>query len=106
VPIFEGRMLCRSDLKGDVAAGHPCLIRRTCLHCRSRSQNPCHPPMRLAYFCGAWEVLSACWLPKTDGGTGPWDSSCGGLFQNHYEEHMDRVAGQYAPPVNADDAAA
>src|SRR5262249_61882248 len=50
------------------------------------------PSMRLGYVLAPWEVLSRMLACKTDSGTGALGQLIvADFFQNHYEEHMDRL---------------
>lgn len=92
VPIFEDE--CYADLiwEGD----WPPAIRSLdttnhVLHIGSFSKS-LSPSMRLAYFVAPWEVLSRMLACKSDGGTGALGQLIvADFFQNHYEEHMDRL---------------
>lgn len=92
VPIFEDE--CYADLiwEGD----WPQAIRALdpanhVIHVGSFSKS-LSPSMRLAYFVAPWEVLSRMLACKNDGGTGALGQIIvADFFQNHYEEHMDRL---------------
>ncbi len=92
VPIFEDE--CYADLiwEGD----WPPAIRSLdtsnhVLHIGSFSKS-LSPSMRLAYFLGPWEVLSRMLACKSDGGTGALGQLIvADFFQNHYEDHMERL---------------
>ncbi|MBM3225045.1 MAG: PLP-dependent aminotransferase family protein [Candidatus Tectomicrobia bacterium] len=106
VPIFEDE--CYSDLiwEGD----WPPAIRSLdhgnhVLHVGSFSKS-LSPSMRLAYFVGPWEVLSRMLACKVDGGTGALGQIIvADFFQNHYEEHMERLRASLRHKLEATVAA-
>ena len=50
------------------------------------------PALRLGYVVAPWQVLSRMLACKTDGGTGALGQMVvADFFQNHYEEHMDKL---------------
>jgi 2-aminoadipate transaminase len=92
VPIFEDE--CYADLIWEGEWPHAVRAldaSNHVLHVGSFSKS-LSPSMRLAYFLGPWEVLSRMLACKTDGGTGALGQLIvADFFQNHYEEHMDRL---------------
>lgn len=92
VPIFEDE--CYADLIWEGEWPHA--IRALdasnhVLHVGSFSKS-LSPSMRLAYFVAPWEVLSRMLACKSDGGTGALGQLIvADFFQNHYEEHMERL---------------
>jgi 2-aminoadipate transaminase len=106
VPIFEDE--CYADLIWE--GEWPQAIRALdtsnhVLHVGSFSKS-LSPSMRLAYFVGPWEVLSRMLACKTDGGTGALGQLIvADFFQNHYEEHMDRLRASMRRKLEAMTAA-
>ena len=50
------------------------------------------PALRLGYVVAPWQVLSRMLACKSDGGTGALGQMVvADFFQNHYEEHMDKL---------------
>jgi 2-aminoadipate transaminase len=92
VPIFEDE--CYADLIWEGEWPHA--IRSLdaanhVLHIGSFSKS-LSPSMRLGYVVAPWEVLSRLLACKTDSGTGALGQLIvADFFQNHYEEHMDRL---------------
>ena len=92
VPIFEDE--CYSDLiwEGDWP---PALCglddSQHVLHIGSFSKS-LSPALRLGYVVAPWQVLSRMLACKSDGGTGALGQMVvADFFQNHYEEHMDKL---------------
>ena len=106
VPIFEDE--CYADLIWE--GEWPQAIRALdasnhVLHIGSFSKS-LSPSMRLAYFVAPWEVLSRMLACKTDGGTGALGQLIvADFFQNHYEEHMDRLRASLREKLEAMTAA-
>lgn len=92
VPIFEDE--CYTDLiwEGEVPPAIYALdTGNHVIHIGSFSKN-LSPSLRLGYVVAPWEVLSQIVACKTDSGTGALSQMVvADFFQNHYEEHMDKV---------------
>jgi 2-aminoadipate transaminase len=92
VPIFEDE--CYADLIWE--GEWPPAIRSLdasnhVLHIGSFSKS-LSPAMRLGYVLAPWQVMSRLLACKTDSGTGALGQLIvADFFQNHYEEHMDRL---------------
>jgi 2-aminoadipate transaminase len=92
VPIFEDE--CYADLIWE--GEWPPAIRSLdasnhVLHIGSFSKS-LSPSIRLGYVLAPWQVLSQLLACKTDSGTGALGQLIvADYFQNHYEEHMDRL---------------
>jgi 2-aminoadipate transaminase len=92
IPIFEDE--CYADLIWE--GEWPPAIRSLdasnhVLHIGSFSKS-LSPSMRLGYVLAPWQVLSQMLACKTDSGTGALGQLIvADFFQNHYEEHMDRL---------------
>jgi 2-aminoadipate transaminase len=102
VPIFEDE--CYADLIWE--GEWPQAIRaldtsNQVLHVGSFSKS-LSPPLRLGYVVAPWEVLSQMLACKTDGGTGALGQMIvADFFQNHYEEHMDRLRASMRHKLHA-----
>lgn len=92
VPIFEDE--CYADLVWE--GEWPQAIRALdtsnhVLHVGSFSKS-LSPSIRLGYIVAPWEVLSRMVACKTDGGTSAFSQMIvSDFFQNHYEDHMERL---------------
>jgi 2-aminoadipate transaminase len=102
VPIFEDE--CYADLIWE--GEWPQAIRaldtsNQVLHVGSFSKS-LSPPLRLGYVVAPWEVLSQMLACKTDGGTGALGQMIvADFFQNHFEEHMDRLRASMRHKLHA-----
>jgi 2-aminoadipate transaminase len=92
VPIFEDE--CYTDLiwDGECPQAIRALDRSNhVIHIGSFSKT-LSPSMRLGYVLAPWEVLSQMLACKTDSGTGALGQMVAAdYFQNHFEDHMDRL---------------
>lgn len=92
VPIFEDE--CYTDLiwEGEVPQAIRALdTANHVIHIGSFSKN-LSPSLRLGYVVAPWEVLSQLLACKSDGGTGALGQMVvADFFQNHYEEHLDKL---------------
>jgi 2-aminoadipate transaminase len=102
VPIFEDE--CYADLIWE--GEWPPAIRSLdasnhVLHIGSFSKS-LSPSMRLGYVLAPWQVLSQMLACKTDSGTGALGQLIvADFFQNHYEEHMDRLRASLRHKLDA-----
>jgi 2-aminoadipate transaminase len=92
VPIFEDE--CYADLiwEGEwPPAMYSLDASNHVLHIGSFSKS-LSPSIRLGYVVAPWEVLSQMLACKTDSGTGALGQMIvADFFQNHYQEHMERL---------------
>lgn len=92
VPIFEDE--CYTDLIWEDTCPPALYALDTSnhvLHVGSFSKS-LSPALRLGYVVAPWQVLSRMVACKTDGGTGALGQMVvADFFQNHYQEHMDRL---------------
>jgi 2-aminoadipate transaminase len=101
VPICEDE--CYADLIWDAEA--PDSIRSLdpsnhVVHIGSFSKN-LSPSLRLGYILAPWEVLSQMLACKNDSGTGALEQLVvADYFQNHYQEHMDRLCASLKHKLN------
>lgn len=102
VPIFEDE--CYADLIWEGDWPHAIRALDTSnhvLHIGSFSKS-LSPSMRLGYFLGPPEVISRMVACKADGGTGALGQIIvADFFQNHYEEHMDRLRSSLRDKLHA-----
>lgn len=102
VPIFEDE--CYADLIWE--GEWPQAIRALdtsnhVLHIGSFSKS-LSPSMRLGYVLAPWQVLSRMLGCKSDSGTGALGQLIvADFFQNHYEEHMDRLRASLRDKLEA-----
>jgi 2-aminoadipate transaminase len=106
VPIFEDE--CYADLIWE--GEWPQAIRALdtsnhVLHIGSFSKS-LSPSIRLGYVVAPWEVLSRMLAYKTDSGTGALGQIIvADFFQNHYEDHMQRLRSGFRHKLEAMTAA-
>jgi 2-aminoadipate transaminase len=92
VPIFEDE--CYADLiwEGEWPHAIRALDTSNHVHHIGSFSKSLSPSMRLGYVVAPWEVLSRLLACKTDSGTGALGQLIvADYFQNHYEEHMERL---------------
>ena len=101
VPICEDE--CYADLIWDAEA--PASIQsldpfNQVIHIGSFSKN-LSPSLRLGYVLAPWEVLSQMLACKNDSGTAALGQMVvADYFQNHYQEHMDRLCTSLKHKLN------